>query len=449
MAFRNSHKIALVRLLSEFVNADGEVNQNEVFYLRYIDRLYDISAADRKNAFSLSLEEAVERLCQLSVRERFAVLKMIQQLSLSDDDLSTEEAMLLTAVMLALKLPQASLPQARIVTVDLFHKNSEKNVLFAETEYNDLINRQIESDYQRINSKLHEEGFEFFYLPEIMRNLESRRTTFHNTLQYLHPELTSDEILLIDNHLSRMDTMYFTRQMFASPLPVAAFCFQLPDLNGGGPVNYLMLELPVTANPYEILQSFFNLHHHISESVETLFPPEIVSYLSSYERVNAPQVDPAEAFVVYSGFHKIILDTLVKSHANADKGLLYIDAKGKIILHCPQPFEVKMPALSRALYIFFVAHPEGIRLDELKKHRDELLCIYRRISTYKNEELLRQAVIGLTDYTGNTLSSAISRIKKAFTSLVGEDADAYLISGPKSGLKKIDLDRDVFLKSFF
>lgn len=448
MSFKNSHKIALIRLLSEVVKADGEVNQNEIFYLEYIDQLFQINATDRKNAVSLTLEEAVRRLKQLSLPERYGVLRMVQQLSLSDNDLSTEESLLLTALSLSLNLHHPKLPNARILTINRFTGNVEGNVLFIEAEWNESCNRQIRSEYDAIQTLLHQEGYEFFYLPEIIRELRKRQDSFGNTLRYLHPELTGVQLTEIGDNIKQLTTSSFTREMFLNQLnhqelgmDTPAFFFQLPDLHGAQEVNFLLLNIAPDDSPFNLLCSFFDFRQNIDLCLPALFPIVHERSLMRYERSHARQMNREHDFQCYTGFHKIILDTLVKYHADQDNGLLEIDERGKFILHTPNPLEVKIPALAKSLYLFFLNYPEGIRLDDLKKHREEILSIYKYISTYKNEAQLRQAVWALTDYTGNTLSSAISRIKKAFCDLLGKEAGIYHITGAKGEPKRIYLDR--------
>lgn len=448
MSLKNPHKTALVRLLSEFAKADGEVNQNEIFYLEYIDSLFQISATDRKNAVSLTLEEAVRRLKRLSLPERYGVLRMVQQLSLSDNDLSSEESLLLTALSLSLDLHHPELPNARILTINRFTGDVKGNVLFVEAEWDELCNCQIRSEYDTIQALLQQEGYEFFYLPEIIRKLGKQQDSFVNTLRYLHPELTSSQLAGIGDNIQQLTTSFFTREMFLNQLnhqelgiDTPAFFFQLPDLHGAREVNFLLLHIAPGHSPLSQLRSFFDFRQNIEFCLPGLFPAEYERSLIRYERSHARQMDREHDFQCYTGFHKIILDTLVKYNANQDKGLLEIDERGKLILHTPNPLEVKIPALAKSLYLFFLNYPEGIRLDDLKKHREEILIIYKYISTYKNETQLRQAVWALTDYTGNTLSSAISRIKKAFCDLLGKEAGIYLISGAKGEPKRIYLDR--------
>ena len=120
---------------------------------------------------------------------------------------------------------------------------------------------------------------------------------------------------------------------------------------------------------------------------------------------------------------------------------LYISSTGDIFLTDLNNTEVKMSALCKVLYIFFLLNEEGLSLNYLNDHKEELYGIYRRISTYSDEALLRKAIDNLTDFIGSTMNANLSRIRKAFRDILGDEANIYLIKGEKGGRKTIHLDR--------
>ncbi len=143
----------------------------------------------------------------------------------------------------------------------------------------------------------------------------------------------------------------------------------------------------------------------------------------------------------YTGFHKMLIDTMLKSNGTQEASRLYITRHGDLFLTDRNNTEVKMPALGKALYILYLFNEEGITLSSLSDYKSDLYKIYRQISTYGDENLLLQAVDNLTDFVGNTLNATLSRIKKAFTDILGDDASRYLIQGEKGGRKTIHLER--------
>lgn len=447
MAFKNPDKTALIRLLSEFVRADGIVNQNEICYLQYIYGILNITPDVVKNAATLDLADAVRQLAQLEIRDKYAVMKMVQQLVLSDNELSPEESLLLTALTISLQVGHPDIPSGRILSVEGFTRKVEGNVLYVEASYDESVNREICDQYDSLVSFLKGHHYDFFYLPAVIHQIGSRKAVFRNTLQYIQPELSAATLDQVDRQIHELSTSFFAREMFLNQMSQKglsslkpSFFFQLPDQNENNFSNFLLVEID-ERQPEGLLRSFFSIREHICDLIATLPPAVYQDYLSRFNRDSVDTIDPESDFQCYTGFHKIIIDTILKYNASQQTGNLFIDETGRIFLKRPEWLEVKMPALARAFYLFYLQHEEGIRLDELKQYRSEILAIYRRVSTYQNEDQLKNTVRSLTDYTGNTLNTTISRIKKAFVNILGSEAPLYLIAGEKGAPKKIHLDR--------
>ena len=108
--------------------------------------------------------------------------------------------------------------------------------------------------------------------------------------------------------------------------------------------------------------------------------------------------------------------------------------------------EVKMDDLTKALYFFFLRHPEGARLKELQDHEPEILRIYSGITGRDDPDKIRESVHNLLDPFANNLNVSLSRIKKAFRDVVGDRiARFYYISGTPAQPRTLPLDRDLVL----
>jgi len=107
---------------------------------------------------------------------------------------------------------------------------------------------------------------------------------------------------------------------------------------------------------------------------------------------------------------------------------------------------VNLTPLERAVYLLFLAHPEGIRMSEVSSFRDELLENVRRMSRRDDPQVMEQGVDELCSPLSNSLSEKMSKIRRKFIDLVGpEMAEAFIIKGPNGGKKKIELDRNLLL----
>ena len=108
--------------------------------------------------------------------------------------------------------------------------------------------------------------------------------------------------------------------------------------------------------------------------------------------------------------------------------------------------EVKMDDLTKALYFFYLRHPEGSRLKELNEREDEILHIYSRITGRDDIQKIRDSVRKLLDPFENNLNVSMSRIKKAFKDVVNDRvARFYYVDGSYGEVRKVALDRDLVI----
>ena len=101
---------------------------------------------------------------------------------------------------------------------------------------------------------------------------------------------------------------------------------------------------------------------------------------------------------------------------------------------------VDMPQLPKALYYFFIQHPEGVMLNSLCDYKAELLYIYRRVSNKTDDFEIFQNIERLTDPLDNSVNVNCSRIKSAFVRLIDDKiASNYYITGRRGSPKGIKL----------
>lgn len=106
--------------------------------------------------------------------------------------------------------------------------------------------------------------------------------------------------------------------------------------------------------------------------------------------------------------------------------------------------EIRCPDLSKAVYILFLRHPEGIRLKEIEDYKDELRQIYFTISPRSDMYAQNESINSLTDPISGSLNQKISRISAAFRNCLDtESTQPYIISGQRGAVRKIQLAADM------
>lgn len=444
MKFKENQKTALSKVLSDLVQCDGIVNQGEIDFLHRVNEAFGITSASRKKATTLSLSDAVSILKTLGDREKNMMLSLFQALSLADNKLNPNESLLITALLTSLdmQLEATTGIKAHLVSIPHLNLDTSNAVLYVESEYDSKTNKSILQDYQDICRLLKADHRELFYLPMVLRDLGKKQDTFRQTLNYIEPTLSEEQIDIIDTRLPQMDSAFLSKEIFLNYLKIngleinkPAFFFKIGDKDSDNYHDYLILE--ITGKPLTTLQQFYQLKN----SIVALKPNGLNAKEMQLLQQIRPSADDNNNELRYTGFHKVLIDIVLKHDGTHEVSRLYVTKRGDLFLTDRNNTEVKIPALSKALYLLFLFHEEGISLNYLSDYKPELYRIYRQISTYGDDAILERAVDNLTDFVGNTLNATLSRIKKAFTDILGEDASRYLIQGEKGGRKTIHLDR--------
>lgn len=91
--------------------------------------------------------------------------------------------------------------------------------------------------------------------------------------------------------------------------------------------------------------------------------------------------------------------------------------------------EVELQPVHKAVYLLFLAHPEGIEFKRLSDYREELLGYYMRTAKLMDKEKIVEGVAHLVDPLDNAINEKCSRIKKVFLEMMDEyRANYYIIS---------------------
>lgn len=91
--------------------------------------------------------------------------------------------------------------------------------------------------------------------------------------------------------------------------------------------------------------------------------------------------------------------------------------------------EVDLQPVHKAVYLLFLAHPEGIEFKRLVEYREELTRYYMATAKLMDKEKVIEGVSHLVDPLDNAINEKCSRIKKVFLEMMDEyTASYYFIS---------------------
>ena len=92
--------------------------------------------------------------------------------------------------------------------------------------------------------------------------------------------------------------------------------------------------------------------------------------------------------------------------------------------------EIELQPVHKAVYLPFLAHPEGIEFKRLADYREELTCYYMATAKLIDKEKITEGVDHLVNPLDNAINEKCSRIKKVFMEMMDEYmASYYIISG--------------------
>lgn len=89
--------------------------------------------------------------------------------------------------------------------------------------------------------------------------------------------------------------------------------------------------------------------------------------------------------------------------------------------------EVDIQPVHKAVYLLFLAHPEGIEFKRLQDYRDELRFYYAAVAPNLDPEKLEESVSRLVNPLDNAINEKCSRIKNAFLKMMDSYSASYYI----------------------
>ena len=106
--------------------------------------------------------------------------------------------------------------------------------------------------------------------------------------------------------------------------------------------------------------------------------------------------------------------------------------------------EVRLNPKEKTLFLFFLNHPEGVRIVDLIDHKVEILEIYKRFSRASDPMLIEKAVDLMLQPTDGNINQVLTRIRLKFRQTAGESlAGYYTIEGQRNEPYKISLNREL------
>ena len=125
-----------------------------------------------------------------------------------------------------------------------------------------------------------------------------------------------------------------------------------------------------------------------------------------------------------------LLEELRIEAARGELSRLVITEDYRFVLADYNNKEVELQPVHKAVYLLFLAHPEGIEFKRLADYREELTDYYQKTARMMDKDKIVESVDKLVNPLDNAINEKCSRIKKVFLDMMDEyRASYYIISG--------------------
>lgn len=324
-------------------------------------------------------------------------------------------------------------------------RHTPVQVIYYEGAYSEPVNNYIIKHYDEICNKFKEEDITFVYMPKIIAHLQ-------DSVAYSHPDTSNISLgTYTDEEFYKELTAGIAKKTTEEPLLIVPDFFKNCDypskeLEGKYVGCYAFILNYIDEEQFDFV---FNRH------IETIIRDNIVRYsiakasneedIADYASISdiAKEIQDRINLLYAKGVSEYIISKIVSLPAPKLSSLL-ITEDFRIFLPDYNNMEIKMPTLSKALYFFYLRHPEGVLFKELRDHKAELSEIYRTISPLENMDKIEKSIDDIIDSTKNSVNEKCSRIKAAFVSQFNDNlAKNYYITGGAGEQKKITLDRSL------
>lgn len=213
--FNREQKIAFARIISDLIEADFVVEADEMqFFENIISKEgFSISVAMLIEAKKMDFAKALSILKALDENSRRTVVDTLKRLSMSDGVCVPLEAILIFAVEQVLMNDAAvhSIPQTGINIDNL-------KVIYIENKETP-IGEQIETKLSSIVSELKLVGFDFVYIPRLIRDFGRMEHDYlKKVVKYMIPSISDERVTAICENLRGLTTSRFCRDLLYKKL---------------------------------------------------------------------------------------------------------------------------------------------------------------------------------------------------------------------------------------
>lgn len=408
-------RIAFARILSDLIEADSIIEEDEMSFLEDLNERFRISREMLAEAKKKNFAWALNTLKYLSDEQKSEIRQVLKDLSMSDGTCVPNEALQIMAALFVLedKGEVFSIPS------DSSHIDNLK-VIYIENQDGTAESSYIYENLDAICRAFNQAGFDFVYIPKIAEEYKSMGEDYlRKVITYMIPSISSAMASSILNNLCTITTSRFCREILYAKVGVNVIGCK-PSLLFKTGESYVVDAYNQEESERQPFSNFLRIE------LERDILSQITTFLDNYKRIVTrdciAEIHPVSNKFKYSGFHRSLFDLIAFCRERVDYKMFInlADRKQptivfKAIEDAADSEEVKLTPLATALYLLMIQQSvfgNGLDWREYpgKEDKDRLLSmfnrIYARVGNRDDSE----------DYKDRIL---VSRIKKELRKLQG------------------------------
>ena len=345
-----------------------------------------------------------------------------------------------------------------------------RQIIYVASEKDKNVTDFIEVNFHRIRDHFASKGYVFCYIPYVKEELLSRKR-IHYVVPFAKTAKEA-EYMVNDNFI--LDYMVHPENrekvtpalLYYHPDCIDKACLEAEDQLIGvtisedsladdgtlsGPLEEILEDIKSKQRKEKFSRKLGHIKYDLDlfdeeprnicadvDFADDCFDEESTILIKEIEdRVNELKTKGIETYMVESMKLKFRKTALSQMHITKDYRIYLGDYFG---------MEIHMAPLTKAVYLLFLRHPEGIIFKYLPDYKQELMEMYSEVktATFYFAEPSQQSVEDLTDPTKNRINEHCARIRAAFLEKFDDYlARNYYITGKRGEAKSISLPRDM------
>lgn len=286
-----------MRIVSDIIKSDAIVDIREINALLAIKERYSIKKEDEVISASYTLSDAINTLATSNEGLRNDLLGDFIRVVMADDYCAREEALLMLALQCCLtgKLKNAG----KVISINSQETyKTDSQILYVESNYDNIINNNIQSYFREITSEVRLAGFDFVYIPQIVSHYISvKNDILYSITSVFYPNISEERCNEMVNWLENITTSNFCKDFFFSKLGIS-------DLEGISPSLMIKIGNSYVHKKFYINYLLIEIDENVLENIR-----EILDYFSIYYRTTTLNyLKEEKGRFVFKGFYKEIFD---------------------------------------------------------------------------------------------------------------------------------------------